>query len=335
MTRGKELLPHQRAQIVAFHECGVSQVDIAKKMKVTQSVISKTLQKYHLTSSFSSASRSGRPPVTSQRTDAMIHRLAVGHPMWSATDIVRQLPAPVSVDTVKRRLRRCGLHARRPAKKPLLSAKNRRDRIAFCRRYLHWTPAMWENVLFSDESQFHQFQAFPRYVRRPINTRFVPRFAQPTVRHSASIMVWASFSSRGIGDIWFLPPNTTMRAVTYLAVLQNHLVASMHRLGATTFQHDGAPCHTARLVKQWLQGANVEVMMWPGQSPDLNPIENLWQIMKRKVALRLPTGLQHLKEIIQDVWTTAISQEECRNLVATMPQRIRMVLKNKGGRCKN
>jgi hypothetical protein len=60
----------------------------------------------------------------------------------------------------------------------------------------------------------------------------------------------------------------------------------MLRLGSTHFQQDGAPSHKAWLVTGWLQSQNIDALFWPGQSPDLNPTENLWMTMEKYVAFR-------------------------------------------------
>jgi len=67
-----------------------------------------------------------------------------------------------------------------------------------------------------------------------------------------------------------------------------------------------------------------------GNSPDLNPIENLWVILKRKVAARNPTSASDLKEAIKHVWCDEITQELCQKLVHSMPDRISAVLRNRG-----
>jgi len=77
------------------------------------------------------------------------------------------------------------------------------------------------------------------------------------------------------------------------------------------------------------QGAEL-LAPWPGSSPDLNPIENLWVIMKQKVARTNPTSEQALIEAIKRVWVTDITPEYCENLAASMPARIKAVLDNKG-----
>ena len=95
-------------------------------------------------------------------------------------------------------------------------------------------------------------------------------------------------------------------------------------------QQDSAPAHTANKVRNWLVSNRIEVLEWPGNSPDLNPIENLWMILKRKVRLHQPKNMQDLIYNIKRVWCTEITAELCRKLVDSMPNRLKNVLKHKG-----
>jgi len=73
------------------------------------------------------------------------------------------------------------------------------------------------------------------------------------------------------------------------------------------------------------------MLEWPGNSPDLNPIENLWCLMKNKLPEKHPTNLGALQSAIQEVWVKAISPDYCCKLIESMPQRLQEVIKNKGG----
>ena len=87
-------------------------------------------------------------------------------------------------------------------------------------------------------------------------------------------MVWGAFSgTQGRGGLYFLPKNVTMRGSNYLQVLQNHLLPFWDIHQPTHFMHDGAPEHRTKLVKKWLSEENIPTLEWPGNSPDLNPIE--------------------------------------------------------------
>ena len=65
--------------------------------------------------------------------------------------------------------------------------------------------------------------------------------------------------------------------------------------------HDGAPCHGSKVVSEYLRKSNVEVLDWPGNSPDLNPIKNLSSYMKNKVAEKQPSNTKQLLTAIKEV----------------------------------
>jgi hypothetical protein len=276
--------------------------------------------------------------VTSHQDDRLIRRLAVRDPTISANDILAQLPPSVSpsVTTVKRRLQlQYKLQAYHPATKPMRSAKNVKDRITFCNHYKHWMATDWHKVMFSDETMMRQFYSLHSFVRRPANQRYNSRYCIPTVKFSASVMMWGSISVNGTAGMWFAPRGTTVNAAVYLKILQDNLPLIMPQHNCTVFQHDGAPCHTARLVKNWMTEQNIRVLdKWPGSSSDLNPIEHAWSALKKKVMLMRPTSLVDLVEKIKTVWRQQITPDYCRDLIESMPSRISAVLKARGGNSK-
>ena len=137
--------------------------------------------------------------------------------------------------------------------------------------------------MFSDESTFLQFASYKPFVRRPLGyLPFDSRYLQPTVKHPPSVMVWGCFSSQGRGGLYYLPKGQTMNASWYISVLDDHLLNLMSIHGCTTFQQDPAPCHKAKSVMNWFHTKNVRVLKWRGKSPDLNPIEKLWTLIKKK-----------------------------------------------------
>ncbi|RWS18285.1 Transposable element Tcb2 transposase-like protein, partial [Leptotrombidium deliense] len=87
-------------------------------------------------------------------------------------------------------------------------------------------------------------------------------------------------------------------------ILEHNLVDTMNTLypDGYVYQEDNAPCHKAIATKEWMQNNKIKVLKWPPGSPDLNPIENLWAIMKRDLEMRNPRNISELKAIVDDLW---------------------------------
>ncbi|KAI4890683.1 hypothetical protein NFI96_033748 [Prochilodus magdalenae] len=123
-----------------------------------------------------------------------------------------------------------------------------------------------------------------------------------------------------------------MNGAMYCEILGANLLPSaraMKMKRGWVFQHDNDPKHTARATNEWLRKKHFKVLEWPSQSPDLNPIENLWRELKVRVARRQPQNITALEEICMEEWAN-IPATVCANLVKTYRKRLTSVIANKG-----
>ena len=116
----------------------------------------------------------------------------------------------------------------------------------------------------------------------------------PTVKHPESILVWGCCSAKGVGSLTSLPKNTAMNKEWYQHILREQLLPTIQEQFGDEqylFQHVGAPCHEAKVITKWLVKQNIDILgPWPGNFPDLNPIEILWSILKRWMDKQKPTN---------------------------------------------
>ena len=146
-------------------------------------------------------------------------------------------------------------------------------------------------------------------------------------------MIWGAVSSAGDGPLCFIKSGVT--AAVFQEILGHFMLPSADKLYGDAdfiFQQDLAPAHTTKSTKTWFNDRGITVLDWPANSPDLNPIENLWGIAKRKMRdMRLNT--EELKAAIEASWPS-ITPQQCHRLMASMPRCIEAVIAAKGAQTK-
>ena len=146
-------------------------------------------------------------------------------------------------------------------------------------------------------------------------------------------MVWGAFSAAGTGEL--LHCEKSINALEYRRILQKGLLPTIEKLFSKAeqsdviFQQDNTPAHTAKTTKTWLENKSIRLMFWPGQSPDLNPIENIWSHIKHKLTGKHFSTTHQLFVTINIEWNN-IDSSFCKKLSTSLPTRLKHLKKSKG-----
>ena len=209
---------------------------------------------------------------------------------------------------------------------------NRRKPLEYAKNYREKPLGFWNKVLWSDESKFNLFESDGKVVvwRSP-KKEFKPECTIPTVKHGGgNVQCWGCFSSSGVGSLIFIDGNMT--GELYRESLETNFLKSVEKLGMShdwIFQRDNDSKHRATIVANWLNRNGVERFHWPLFSPDLNPIENLWDEVERQLKKKQPKSQNELKESLIKVWH-GIELPTLKKLVDSVPNRLNEVIRTKG-----
>lgn len=184
--------------------------------------------------------------------------------------------------------------------------------------------------MWSDESPFVLTFKTKKRVWRLHNERYSQNCMVGTIKHDKKINVWGCFCATGVGHLCLI--EGIMDQEIYVNILEEPMVHSADLLLGREnwhFQQDNDPKHTAIHVKEWLLDNNCTAMGWPAQSPDLNPIKNLWSLLDRQLSNRKCNSEAELFKYLKEGWNS-IPLDLLDRLIGSMHDRCQAVIDNKG-----
>ena len=320
----------ERSAIITLHEIGWTGIDIAHALKCSENTVSLWVNRWRDTHSVSDAERSGRPKCTDDATDESIEEYAEEKKRIVPKEIKKELQLDCSARTIRRRLDEVGLFGRVGRTEYVYDERDIQRRLSFAEGYSNWTTADWDRVIFSDETHIEVYGRSRVWVQRPVGAAFDPEYMVERVPHSERVSLWGCFCARGVGQAEIFVGE--FNAKRYVDILQHNLLqTALHFYPQEHwwFQQDNAPQHKADISRRWFHNHGVDLLDFPPYSPDLNPIENLWGILKGRIEKRLARTTVEIERVLKEEWE-ALDKELLTSLAHSVPTRCAAVVSNHG-----
>ena len=332
----------ERVQARALRRAGHTYAFIADQIKATERQVAGAITSNQVTPT----RRSGRPP---KLTEAQIDELESYVRSSRASrqmSFLQLAEGPfqhwgVGQYTIRNALRKRGYTRHVAYAKPPLTEANRQIRLDWARAHVNWEPWQWWRILWSDETWVTGGRHRKKWVTRKAGEELDSTCLVDKVRKKRGWMFWACFSGISKGPCLFWEKEwKTINKESYCERIVP-LVDGWLRLNPhLQFMQDGAPGHSAAYTREELSERGIQPIFWPAYSPDLNPIEAVWNKMKDYIEFYYPDmegGKQptydQLREIVREAWDW-ISVEFLRELIDSMKERCQAVIDAEGGHTK-
>ena len=339
LPRQKRLSTVERSAVVVLHKQGNTKQQIGQQIAVSQPTVRHWIECYDQTGEVKDEPRSGRPRMTDEAMDtAIVGAAYVENNFCTPRGLKRKYQFESSARTIDRRLREANLFGRVARHKKRLTDEQKRARLSFAQGYLHMTVEEWMKIMFADEKKFKGDGFMGQvWVRRPPGEADNPAYQVHKLPHPVKLNVWGCFCGRGLGYCYIF--NENMDGKLLRKILGTHLKesAELHfeqdPPELWRLLQDNDPKHKSNLVLTWLFNNGISLLEFPAYSPDLNPIENLWNDIARRVEARPASTVEELQDAIAEEWERT-SLAYLRKLARSMPKRCQAVIDAHGDHTK-
>ncbi|GFS70416.1 transposable element Tcb2 transposase [Trichonephila clavipes] len=324
MSQQRDLPESMAWRVIGRLESGQTHRSVADAVGVARSVVARLWNRLQETGNVRRRPGVGRPRATTSTDDRYIHLTAHRNRTENATQLQRQLLLAtgrrVSSQTIHNRLHEGGPMVCIP-----LTPRHRAVRRRWAAEHRDWEHHDWCQVLFTDEYRFSlECDTRRVLVWRDRGTLNKPTFVRERSQYRrAGWMVWGGISIGGRTDLHIIR-NGTLTGRRYAdEILRPHVIPYAGAIGDSfVFQDDNARPHRARLVENMLEAETIQRMEFPACSPDLNPIEHVWDMLRRRIAARPrpPATVRDLEIALLEEWNS-IPQSLIDNLIASMANR--------------
>lgn len=256
--------------------------------------------------------------------------------------VIKELNLPVGETALARALRKRGYHRCKSLRKPPLSEQSKHIRLAWALEHINWTMEQWCRILWSDETWVSSGSHKRIFVTRKAGEELNETCLQPSLRRKNGWMFWGSFHGFSKGPCLFWEKewgyiDGEKYSERIVPIIDGYIrLLHQHNIPLQLMQ-DGAPGHSSRNTLDELNDRGIYPITWPAFSPDLNPIEMVWNWMKDWIEEQYPDdkGLSYdrLREVVRASWD-AVPEDFLKELVESMPARCQAVIDAEGGHTK-
>ena len=318
-----QLSDKQKYEIIINYEKGYSTREISENMKINRKTVIRWIKRYNDKNSVRRKEGSGRKKKTNIEEDMKIIDELEENSCFSSREIKLNLENDgllLSTRTIRRRLNEFNYEYKNPRRKIMLTKNEKLNRLEWAIKYRNFN---WERVIFSDETSVWNIQNNKKiWIKKgEKNIERIPKY-------SFKKNIWGCINIHTGFNMFVF--SGIMDSVKYIDILQQNLLENIDgNYQYFIFQDDNDPKHRAKITKRWKEENNIKSLEWPSYSPDLNPIENVWNIIKEYLSKYIILDENDLMFYIDQAYKK-IDWRIIKNLINSMPNRIQQVIERKG-----